>query len=197
MPPPALPLRPSNRLLLLAASTALLAAPGSASWWNPWKKELPATAPRLLGENIRIRFVGNTLFSEAKLRDAISEQLAQIRSEGLSRPNADDAAYYTAVFYHQNGYASADVAWEIRKDELVLTLTEGKLVQLRSSGISGNKGIPSARLLTLLSSVTAERLKLGESHLPFVLDDLRMGVSRIVDLYQNEGFLDVVTSDCR
>jgi outer membrane protein insertion porin family len=194
MPQPALPLRPTNRLLLLAASTALLAATGSASWWKPWKKEAPASTPRLLGENIRVRFVGNTLFSEAKLREAISEQLAQIRSEGLSRPNADDAAYYTAVFYHQNGYASADVAWEIRKDELLLTLTEGKLVQLRSSGVSGNKGIPSAKLIALLSSVTSERLKIGESHLPFVLDDLRMGANRIVEFYQNEGFLDVATS---
>jgi outer membrane protein assembly complex protein YaeT len=190
MPPPTLPLRPLHCLLLLAASTAILAAPASGSWWNPWKKHSPAAAPKLLGENIRVRFVGNTLFSERKLREAISEQLTQIRAEGLSRPNADDAAYYTAVFYHQNGYASADVVWEIRQDELLLTLTEGKLVQLRSSGVSGNKGIPSATLLSLLSSVTAERLKLGEAHLPFVLDDLRMGANRIVEVYQNEGFLD-------
>jgi outer membrane protein insertion porin family len=194
MPPPAPPLRPAVWLLLLAASTAILAAPASGSWWNPWKKEAPAAAPKLLGENIRIRFVGNTLFSERKLRDAISEQLTQIRAEGLSRPNADDAAYYTAVFYHQNGYASADVVWEIRRDELLLTLNEGKLVTLRSSGISGNKGIPSATLLSLLSSVTAERLKLGEAHLPFVLDDLQTGTNRIVDFYQNEGFLDATVS---
>ena len=189
------PLRPAFWLLLLAASSAILAAPASGSWWKPWKKDAPATAPKLLGENIRIRFVGNTLFSERKLRDAISEQLAQIRAEGLSRPNADDAAYYTAVFYHQNGYASADVAWEIRRDELLLTLSEGKLVTLRSSGISGNQSIPSATLLSLLSSVTAERLKLGEAHLPFVRADLQTGTNRIVDFYQNEGFLDATATE--
>jgi len=195
MPPPTSPPRTSQWLLLLAASTAILAAPADGSWWNPWKRNSPAASPKLLGENIRVRFVGNTLFSERKLRDAISEQLAQIRSEGLSRPNADDAAYYTAVFYHQNGYAGADVAWEIRQDELLLTLTEGKLVHLHSCGISGNKGIPSAPLLSLLSSVTAERLKIGEAHLPFVLDDLRMGANRIVDFYQNEGYLEASASD--
>ncbi len=189
------PLNPRRWLPLLAASAAALAAPASGSWWKPWRKESPTATPKLLGENIRVRFVGNHLFSERKLRDAISEQLTQIRSEGLSRPNADDAAYYTAVFYHQNGYASADVVWEIRRDELLLTLKEGTLVQLRSTGISGNKRIPSATLLSLLSSVTAERLRLGGAHLPFVLDDLRSGTNRIVEFYQNEGFLDIAASD--
>ena len=192
MPPPSPPLPPRHWLLVLAASAATLAVPASGSWWMPWKKDSQTAPPKLIGENIRVRFLGNHLFSERKLRDAISEQLAQIRSEGLSRPNADDAAYYTAVFYHQNGYASADVAWEIRRDELLLTLEEGNLVQLRSTGISGNTQIPSAPLLSLLSSVTAERLRLGGAHLPFVLDDLRSGRNRIVEYYQNEGFLDVV-----
>ncbi len=194
MPPPNPPLRSHPWLILFAASAAVLAEPASGSWWKPWKKDTPTAAPKMLGEDIRVRFLGNRIFSERKLREAISEQLAQVRSEGLSRPNADDAAYYTAVFYHQNGYASADVTWEIRQDELLLTLTEGNLVQLRSTGISGNKGIPSATLLSLLSSVTAERLRLGESHLPFVLDDLRSGTNRIVEFYQNEGFLDVEVS---
>jgi outer membrane protein insertion porin family len=176
--------------LLLTACAAVIAASASGSWWAPWRKAPVPTPPTAVGENVRIRYVGNAIFSERRLREAIGEQIEQIRTEGLTRPNADDAAYYTAAFYHQNGYASAEVSWAISPEELVLGITEGKLVQLRSCGVSGNTGIPSARLISLLTSVTAERLKLGEATLPFVLDDLRSGTNRIVDLYQNEGFLD-------
>jgi outer membrane protein insertion porin family len=176
--------------LLLATAAVIFAAPASGSWWNPWKKDASSAERKPPGENSRVRFSGNAVFSEGKLRESISEQLAQIRAEGLTKPNADDAAYYTAVFYHQNGYATAEVAWEIRGEELFLTVSEGQLVQLHSCGVSGNKGIPSSTLLSLLTSVTSERLKLGEAHLPFVLDDLRAGVARVLDLYQNEGFLD-------
>jgi outer membrane protein insertion porin family len=181
-------------LPLLAACAGVAATSASGAWWAPWKKDAPAEAPKPVGENVRIRYAGNALFSERRLREAISEQLEQIRTEGLTRPNADDAAYYTAAFYHQNGYASTEVSWEIRQGELLLGINEGKLVQLHSCGVSGNTGLPSATLLSLLTSVTAERLRLGESNLPFVLDDLRMGASRIVDFYQNEGFLDAAAT---
>jgi outer membrane protein assembly complex protein YaeT len=188
------PLRLIKRFSLLAVCAAVVATPADGSWWAPWRKTQAETAQKAVGETIRIRFMGNTIFSERRLRDAIGEQIEQIRTEGLTRPNADDAAYYAAAFYHQNGYASAEVGWEIRREELFLEIKEGALVQLHSCGVSGNRSISSAKLISLLSSVTAERLKLGESHLPFVLDDLRTGTNRIVDLYQNEGFLDAAVA---
>lgn len=188
------PLRTIKQLSLLAVCAAGVGTSAAGSWWAPWRKAPEQAVPAAVGENVRIRFMGNTIFSERRLRDAIGEQIEQIRTEGLTRPNADDAAYYAAAFYHQNGYASAEVSWEIRGEELFLGVSEGGLVQLRSCGVSGNRSISSAKLISLLNSVTAERLKLGESHLPFVLDDLRTGTSRIVDLYQNEGFLDAVAT---
>jgi outer membrane protein assembly complex protein YaeT len=162
-----------------------------ATWWNPWKAKTPEQGPLPRGEQVKVRFEGAAAFSERKLRSAIDEQLSRIRSEGLSRPNADDAAYYTAVFYHQNGYASAEVEWKLAPDLLVLTIREGKLVELGSTTLSGNASISSARLLSLLTSVTTTRMRLAESRVPYVEDELRMGANRIKELYASEGFLDV------
>ncbi|MEI6870905.1 MAG: BamA/TamA family outer membrane protein, partial [Verrucomicrobiota bacterium] len=111
--------------------------------------------------------------------------------QGLSKANADDAAYYLAVFYHQNGFAAAAVLWEIRGNSLTFSIIEGSVVQLRSTGVSGNHNIPSGKLLSLLTSPTVERLRIPENRIPFVKDELEMGTSRILDYYRAEGFLDV------
>lgn len=163
---------------------------GYAAFWGLWSPKNTPTLPAPRRENVRVIFRGAGAFSETKLRAAIEEQLSHIQSEGLSRPNADDAAYYTAAFYHQNGYANADVLWKIAGTALILEIQEGPLVQLQSASIEGNRSIPSPRLLSLLTSVTTSRLKLPENRIPFVLDELQMGASRILDLYQAEGFLD-------
>lgn len=164
---------------------------GYAAFWGLWSAKNTPALPSPKGENVRVVFRGAGAFSETKLRAAIEEQLSRIQSEGLSRPNADDAAYYTAAFYHQNGYANADVLWKIAGTTLSLEIQEGRLVQLQAASIEGNRSIPSPRLLSLLTSVTTNRLKLPENNIPFVLDELQMGASRILDLYQAEGFLDV------
>ena len=141
-----------------------------ASWWNPWALESERNAPVLKGSAVKIYIKGSYSFSERRLRLAVEEQLERIRARGLTQPNADDAAYYLAVFYHQNGYASAEVTWKIEKESLTLSITEGQLVQLRSTGIEGNQHIASNQLLSLLVSPTVDRLRLPESRIPFVRD---------------------------
>ena len=170
--------------------TSCLQRNAMASWWNPWELESKRKPPALKGETVKVYIKGIYAFSERRLRLAIEEQLERIRSRGLTQPNADDAAYYLAVFYHQNGYASAEVTWKIEKEFLTLSVSEGPLVQLRSTGIEGNQRISSSQLLSLLVSPTVDRLRLPESGIPFVKDELEMGASRIVDYYQSEGFLD-------
>lgn len=182
---------PSVALLILGGIAAWTSPPLlNATWWNPWKAKVAEKEPRLRGEHVKVRFEGASALSERKLKAAIDEQLSRIRSEGLSRPNADDAAYYTAVFYHQNGYANAEVEWKLEPDLLVLKIHEGHFIELGSTTLSGNSNISSARLLSLLTSVTTTRLRLPEGRLPFVEDELRMGANRIKDLYVSEGFLD-------
>jgi len=190
MPRPSSSSRATSIVCLLSLTTFAIQGEGRAAWWNPWKTATKSDVNAAKGEGAKVTFKGAGVYSERRLRMAIEEQLDRIRTEGLSRPNADDAAYYLAVFYHQNGYASAEVTWEIQGSSLVLYITEGSLVELRSTGVEGNQHVPSPTLLSLLSSPTAERLRLPESRLPFVKDEMEMGASRIVDYYQAEGFLD-------
>jgi outer membrane protein assembly complex protein YaeT len=190
--------RPSPKaafaLVVGVAGLSALPTAGNAAFWELWPHKIKAEIQPPKGPSTKVVFRGTGAFSENQLRAAIEEQLARIQSEGLSRPNADDAAYYTAAFYHQNGYAGAEVLWKIEGGTLLLSIEEGRLIPLRATSIEGNSSLPSPRLLSLLTSITSSRLRLPENRIPFVLDELQMGASRILDLYQSEGFLDAQVS---
>jgi outer membrane protein assembly complex protein YaeT len=181
-------------LFLGAFFIAEIAPKAQGAFWEIWPLKKTVPEPEHKGAQTKIRFLGASAFPERKLRAAIEEQLGRIHSEGLSRPNADDAAYYCAVFYHQMGFANAEVNWKIEEDTLCLEIQEGHLAKLSATSIEGNLSIPSPRLLSLLTSVTTDRLRLPENQIPFVMDDLQMGANRILDLYQAEGFMDVQVS---
>ena len=167
---------------------------GKAARWLPWHREEPKERIQLLGEKVRLQWSGNRAFKEGALRDALAEQLAQIRSEGLSRPNADDTAFYTAVFYHQKGYANASVAWTIEGDTLVLAIEEGTRVKLRSTAVEGNPSAGASTLLPLLISPLVDRQRTQASRLNYIRADLEVGANRIAEWYRNEGFLEVQVS---
>ncbi len=167
---------------------------GKAARWLPWHREVPQEQRQSLGERVKIQWSGNRAFRDGALRDAVAEQLAQIRSEGLSRPNADDTAFYTAVFYHQKGYANASVSWQIAEDTLVLTIEEGTRVKLRSAAIEGNPSASASTLLPLLISPLVDRQRTQASRLNYVRADLEVGANRIAEWYRNEGFLEVQVS---
>ncbi|MEI6715064.1 MAG: BamA/TamA family outer membrane protein [Verrucomicrobiota bacterium] len=166
----------------------ILFCQASAALWIPWQKKEPVAQPTL-GEGVKVLFIGAKAFSEKKLRSAIDDQLRQIREEGLSNPNADDAAYYLSAFYQDNGYSGAEVNWEIKGKELRLTIQEGAQSHLRTITISGNSAIPTASLTAVLKSPTTDRLGRLQEKLPFVAEDLRRGCGRILDWYQAEGYL--------
>src|SRR6516165_12084696 len=73
----------------------------------------------------RVRFVGNTRFSDKELSVALADPLSAIQQRGLSLPLADDTAYYLGVFYRRHGYPSVDVKYKIDGNILVLNITEG------------------------------------------------------------------------
>ena len=175
----------------LSLGAAIHCAQSPAAWWAPWQKDSTPEKSRRPGESVQTRFLGRHAFSEKQLREAIEEQLVQIRNEGLSRPNADDAAYYISAFYQDNGYASVEVTWEIQDKQLTLHIQEGTPVQLRALRVEGNSTLPTDLVLGVLKSPTQERFETPDSRLPFVLDDFLRGSSRLVDWYQAEGFLHV------
>jgi outer membrane protein insertion porin family len=204
-----------NRRLRALLGLALALAPllfwmiprsGAASlpWpWKPWKKSAAPTqttapahndnahnAPRP-GDSIQVRFEGNRSFSEKKLRAALEEPLRQIRNEGLTRPNVDDCAYYLSAFYQNQGFARVEIETQTRPDQLLLKIREGHAFHLRHLRITGNRSLPEKDIKGVLISATTDRFENSASRLPFVLDDLQRGCSRLIDWYQLEGFLNV------
>src|SRR5271165_7579082 len=80
----------------------------------------------------RVRFAGNTKFSDRELSAALADSLAAIQQRGLSLPLADDTAYYLEVFYRRHGYAAVDVKYKIHGPylELDIRLQDSKLCHL-------------------------------------------------------------------
>ncbi len=187
-PPTKLPRRLRPLLACVLAGTLALSS-SHASWWLPWKKEEAPQKPKQPGEDTTVAFQGNKAFSDKSLRASIEEQLQQIRKEGFTRPNIDDAAYYLSAFYQNNGYAEVVVTPEKDGLKLLLKIQEGPTFRLRKLTLVGNHSLPEKDVKSVLVSATTDRFDLDEKKLPFVLDDLQRGCSRLVDWYQLEGFL--------
>src|SRR6266481_9229053 len=87
----------------------------------------------------RVRFVGNSHFSEKELSAAVADPLAAIQQQGLSLPLADDTAYYLGVFYRRHGYAAVDVKYKIQGPYLELDISESPYYKLGEIYFEGNK----------------------------------------------------------
>ncbi len=146
-------------------------------------------------ESGKIQFAGNKAFNEQQLREALADAIREINEGGLTRPRADDAAYYLGVHYRKQGYAKAEVRWEIRGSRLVLTISEGPRTYLREILFVGNKQESKATLFEYMIGETGERLLHQPEKFPFVEADIQTGVARIRGLYESEGRLEAVVSD--
>jgi outer membrane protein insertion porin family len=136
-----------------------------------------------------IAFVGNSAFSDSKLKGQISTSekglLSFITSSGdLNQEQlAQDTAKLTA-FYQNNGYVQARVGEPeviFEEDGIVVNfrLVEGPRFKVGSVGISGDLIIPEEQLL--------ERIKIaGEEY--YNRDTLRLDVIELTDIYSDEGY---------
>lgn len=149
-----------------------------------------AKAPAAGNGSVQITFTGVTKFRQSELRDALSDQIQEIRDSGLTPASADDAAFFLGLFYHNHGYSQADVKWNISGGTLALAVSEGPFTQVEEVTFTGNQSIPSTKLRDYLLGATRERLSLLHRTLPFIDADIETGVERVRGLYQSEGFLD-------
>lgn len=142
-----------------------------------------------------VQFIGARTFKAAELIVPLAEQMREIKEQGLTKPRADDAAYFLALFYRKNGFPNVDVSYEIRGSRLVLRIAEGHRVYLRRVTFVGNHAINTATLYDYMIGATQERLLKEPAAFPFVQADLGTGVARLRGLYESEGFLDAVIAD--
>jgi len=136
----------------------------------------------------RVRFVGNTKFSDKELSSALADPLAAIQQRGLSLPLADDTAYYLGVFYRRHGYAAVDVKYKIRGPYLELDISEGPYYRLGEIYFEGNKTFKPEALKDYLIGTTRARFSQFQKQLPFVEADLVTGTTLLQSFYVSQGF---------
>jgi outer membrane protein insertion porin family len=136
----------------------------------------------------RVRFVGNTKFSDKELSLAVADPLAAIQQQGLSQPLADDTAYYIGVFYRRHGYPSVDVKYRIQGEILELDISEGLYYKLGEIYFEGNKTFQPSALNEYMVGTTRARFSQFQHELPFVEADLITGTSLLQSFYVSQGF---------
>jgi len=138
----------------------------------------------------RVHFFGNRRFTEKDLRDAVADPLQQIRSEGLSLPQADDTAYYVGLFYRRHGYPVVDVKYKISDNgqSLDLYITEGPYYDLGDIYFKGDNTFPPDVLKDYMIGTTRARVSQFQKNLPYVEADLVTGTSLVQGYYISEGF---------
>jgi outer membrane protein insertion porin family len=154
-----------------------------------------AAEPELINNNApppnaaaRVRFFGNTKFSNRELSAAIADTLAGIQQQGLTLPLADDTAYYLGVFYRRHGYPKVDVKYKIQEPYLDLDITEGPYYKLGEVSFEGNKTFSTATLKDYMIGTTRARYSQFQKELPFVEADLMTGTNLLQSFYVSQGF---------
>jgi outer membrane protein insertion porin family len=144
-----------------------------------------APPPRVVA---RVRYVGNTKFSDKDLGIALADQLAAIQQRGLSLPLADDTAYYLGVFYRRHGYPAVDVKYKIQGPYLELDISEGPYYKLGEIYFEGNKTFQPTALKDYMIGTTRARYSQFQKELPFVEADLVTGTTLVQSFYVSQGF---------
>jgi outer membrane protein insertion porin family len=145
---------------------------------------------------VTVRFEGVSAFSQSDLRDALSDALNEIKTEGLNAATADDAAFFLELYYRKNGYAFVDTTDTIDNPKLLtLKVNEGPLVTLGTITITGNVHYPDpTKFQQYIIGQTRARFPSSKKVYPYVADDVQKGTELIERFYQAEGYLDVKVS---
>jgi outer membrane protein insertion porin family len=180
---------------LLAAFAFLLWGPFAISLLAQRENPPKAAEPEPINSNVpppsaaaRIRFVGNTKFSNRELLSALADPLAGIQKGGLSLPLADDTAYYLGLYYRRHGYPEVDVKYKIQDPYLELDITEGSYYKLGKISFEGNKTFQPETLKDYMIGTTRARYSQFQKELPFVEADLVTGTTLVQSFYVSEGF---------
>jgi outer membrane protein insertion porin family len=179
-------------IAVLAVATSL--AQERRERFRPVARDM-ANTPEAPPADGRLVLIGNRSYNEEQLRVPLADSLKEIESGGLTRPRADDAAYYLGIYYRKQGFPQADVRWEIRGSRLVLKINEGPRTYLRNIRFVGNRSQSSEVLYEYMIGETGERLLRQPEKFPFVEADIQTGVARLRGLYENDGRLDAKIAD--
>ena len=152
---------PRSRLYLtwLPAAACLLSALGTHAAPARFQK-VPASQqlqPQAPSSNNDVEFRGATAFTPEQLRVPLADPLNEIQQHGLTRPRADDTAYFLSLYYRKQGFPDADVQWDISGQRLILKIKEGPRTYLGKITYEGNKTQPANELNEYMVGETSEK----------------------------------------
>ena len=179
---------PISLLLLLA----LTRAPGAENAQNALLGAELLQAALAPAVKQQVEFIGGKSFSDEELKAAVAEQIREIADRGLTPAHGDDTAFYLGAFYRKQGFASAQVDYEIRGGKVLLKINEGPRSLLRAITFVGNQSIPKATLWEYFLGATEERLQKKVDAFPYNAGEIASGADRVRGFYISEGFLDAV-----
>ena len=105
-----------------------------------------------------VEFRGANSYSSEQLNAPLAEQIADVAEHGLTPARADDVAFFLGSFYRKQGFARAEVSYQIQGGRLILVVQEGPRALLRSLRFEGNASYDAAKLAEFLAGVTPECL---------------------------------------
>ncbi len=138
-----------------------------------------------------ITFQGLSTTSIEDARSYIKSQIEYIQKNGATTARADDAAFFLQRSLRHRGHDQATVNWQLQGDTVRLTVKEGSQKILQTVNATGNTTLEDSGIRELITSRTRDQLKipLGKP-VPFVPDDIRHGISSIIDYYHLLGYKD-------
>ncbi len=143
----------------------------------------------------KVRLEGLHVIPAGEARAWIASQVRYVESAGVTPARADDLAFFLENAMRQQGYREATVDWKVEGEgaaaRIVLTVSEGRSVQLGAIDVAGNAALKDAAVGELLTAATRKRLKRdpGES-IPYVREDIERGRAKVASFYRLMGFRD-------
>jgi outer membrane protein assembly complex protein YaeT len=147
----------------------------------------------------KIVFKGNRALNDAVLRKEAVDELTAFEKQGQRRSDIDDAAFQMELAYRQNGYAFAEVDYEIEQvaGEVLVTFSvnEGSQVIIRQIDITGNTTIGTQTLLPFFEEGKSGLF--GQGKLLFIKSNIESALSQIRDYYLSQGYRNVAVGDAK
>jgi outer membrane protein insertion porin family len=140
-----------------------------------------------------IRYVGNRKVKEKDLREAFPVQVGQFANPAVIRRDLQPLRelYYEKGYYNVSMHTDSTVVDANNMQDLVVTITEGRKVKVKTITFAGNENLGGGDLRGAMKQGTTGFLRSGT----FKKQQFEEDRDRIEAYCRNEGYLDAVVTD--
>ncbi len=144
---------------------------------------------------IKVAFYGNKKFDEKKLKEKVTIFVGSIADTNLIQDNIQRLK----SFYEEEGYYFAEIFPIInyiteKEVNVIFEIKEGEKIKIREVEIKGNNELSDENVGKVMRTKEWKMFSFITSSGYVKKDDLGQDIQRIVDLYYNNGYIDVAVS---